>query len=99
MEWLKHIPIEPVQIIYGFIALCGGIARYLNGVASDGMHFNFWIFCMSAFVAGFSGYMFALLGVTMALPQNLIFIMAGTGGFFGDQTMKLILEYVQKKIK
>jgi len=108
LDWLKTIgaeighlfsalPIEPIQFVYGVVALCGGVARYLNGVASNGMNFNFGIFCASAFVSGFSGYMFALLGLTLSLPQNLVFIMAGTGGFFGDQTMKLIMEYIQAK--
>lgn len=101
MEWLKQImaylPIEPIQFIYGCVAMCGGVARYLNGVASGVTTFSFGIFFASTFVSGFSGYMFALLGGTMTLPQNIVFIMAGTGGFFGDQTMKLILEYIQNK--
>lgn len=103
MEWLKYIapyiPVEPVQFVYGGIAFCGGIARYLNGVANDGKRFNIGIFFASAFVSGFSGYMFALLGITLHLPQPMVFMMAGTGGFFGEQTMKLILEYVSKKVK
>jgi len=54
----------------------------------------------SAFVAGFSGLMFALLGDSMSLPGPLPHIMAGVGGFFGDQTMKFIMEYLtNKKVK
>lgn len=95
IEWLKNIPIEPAQFVYGALALCGGIARYLNGLGS-GSTFSPGLLLASAFVSGFSGYMFALLGVAMSLPENIVFIMAGTGGFFGDQTMKYIMEYLQQ---
>lgn len=95
MEPLKHFPIE---IIYGLFAVAGGIARYLNGYA-NGQSFHFGIFLASAFVAGFSGYMFALVGMSLNMPQGLLFMMAGTGGFFGEQTMKLIFEYIQKKVE
>ena len=94
---MKYLPIEPVQFIYGVVAICGGVARYLRGFA-DGTPFSLSIFMASAFISGFSGYMFALLGVSMNLPEPMLFIMAGTGGFFGDQTMKLIYEWTKNKI-
>jgi len=97
MDSLKNFPIDPVSFIYGAIAIFGGVARYLRGYA-DGTPFNMKIFLASAFVSGFSGWMFATLGSSMAFPESLLFIMAGIGGFFGDQTMKLILEYFQRKI-
>ena len=98
MEWpgMRHLPIE---ILYAALAILGGIARYLNGVISEGTKFKLGIFFMSAFVSGFSGYMFALLGTTMNLPQPMLFIMAGMGGFFGDQSMKLVYESIQGKLK
>jgi LydA holin phage, holin superfamily III len=94
-DWLKHL--EPIQFIYGTIAVAGGIARYLNSYV-QGKPFNVGIFFASAFTAGFSGYMFALLGLTMNLPPTMLFVIAGTGGFFGEQTMKLVLESVSTKI-
>ena len=101
MEWIHafftKISVEPVQFVYGAIAVCGGLARYLNGVAIDGTKFNGGILLASAFVSGFSGWMFATMGVSLNMPQEIIFMMAGTGGFFGDQTMKFIMEYLQKK--
>lgn len=93
-----HFPIDPIQFIYGAIAVAGGIARYLNGVVS-GQSFHFGILLASAFVSGFSGYMFALLGLSMNLPEPMLFILAGVGGFFGDQTMKLIMEVATQKVK
>lgn len=93
MKDLIHIPIE---FFYGLFAVAGGIARYLNGYA-NGQKFSMGIFLASAFVAGFSGYMFALLGDSMHLPLPMPHILAGVGGFFGEQTMKLILEYVSKR--
>ncbi len=98
MDFLKHLQIEPVQFVWGAIAIFGGVARYLNGITQDGLKFRFSIFLASAFVAGFSGYMFALLGLSLNFPFTMISIMAGTGGFFGEQTMKLIMEYFGQKV-
>lgn len=94
MDYLKHIPIE---LLFALAAFVGGIARYLNGY-SNGVPFLLGLFIAGSLVSGFAGFMFALLGLSMDLPQPILFIMAGTGGFFGDQTMKLILEYVTKKV-
>ncbi len=95
MDQLHHFAVE---WIYGVLAIAGGCARYLNGFV-DGHKFSFRVFLASAFVAGFSGYMFALLGETMNLPAPMPSIMAGTGGFFGEQSMKLILEYISHRTK
>lgn len=94
MEKFTHIPVE---LIYGAVAIAGGVARYLNSYAKGQETFKFKILFASAFVAGFSGYMFALLGESLHLPLPMPHILAGVGGFFGDQTMKLILEYLQNK--
>lgn len=95
---MRNFPIDPVQFIYGAVAICGGVARYLRGYA-DGAPFSLSVFAASAFISGFSGYMFALLGLSMQLPEPMLFIMAGTGGFFGDQTMKLVYEWAQGRLK
>ncbi len=90
---MKNIPIE---IIYGAIAVAGGIARYLNGYVK-GEKFKLSILVASAMVAGFSGFMFALLGQSWNLPPPLINVMAGVGGFFGEQTLKFIMESIEKR--
>lgn len=89
--------IEPIQYIYAVIAIVGGVARYLTGY-KDGVPFKFSIFLASAVVAGFSGWMFAQMGISLRMSQEIVFIMAGTGGFMGEQTMKLIAEWLQAKI-
>lgn len=94
MDFLKSIP---VQLIYIIVATVGGVARYLNSFADGKVPFQLSIFIASAFVAGFSGLMFALVGDSLSLPNPIPHIMAGCGGFFGDQTMKLVLEYVTKQ--
>ena len=91
---MKNIPIE---IIYGAIAIAGGIARYLNGYI-NGEKFKLRILIASAIVAGFSGFMFALMGQNMNMPAQFINVMAGVGGFFGEQTLKFIMENIEKKI-
>lgn len=87
----------PVQALYVVIAGMGGVARYLNSYKDGQVHFSLPVFIASALVAGFSGLMFALLGDSMSLPNPLPHIMAGVGGFFGDQTMKFLMEYLAKK--
>lgn len=86
----------PVEIIYGIGAVAGGVARYLKSYVS-GEKFKLSIFTASAFIAGFSGLMFALLGETMGVPVTMIHVMAGIGGFFGDQTLKFIMESITKR--
>lgn len=86
----------PVEFFWVLAAVAGGVARYLNGYV-NGHKFNLPTFIASAFVAGFSGVMFALWGDTMDLPAQVIHMMAGVGGFFGEQTMKFILERIAKK--
>lgn len=87
-----------LEIVYGILATAGGIARYLNDYNQTGK-FTIRHFIASAIVSGFSGYMFALLGISINLPQPLIFAMAGTGGFMGEQALKFAAEYITNKIK
>lgn len=87
----------PAQAVYVIIAISGGVARYFNSFATGQMRFSVGIFLASAFAAGFSGMMFALLGDSLHMPYPLPHIMAGVGGFFGDQTMKFLLEYFTKR--
>ena len=98
MDFFNKISIEPVQLVWGIVAVCGGIARYLNSFTTGAVRFKFSILLASAFVSGFSGYMFALLGQSMNLPTAILFVMAGTGGFFGEQSMKLLIEYFGERI-
>ncbi len=88
----------PIEIIYGTIAVMGGVARYLDGYINGGK-FRFSVFLASAVVAGFSGFMFALLGESLNLPNAMKSVMAGVGGFFGEQTLKFIMEIIQRKVK
>jgi len=93
MEHFRNIPVE---FFFVAVAIFGGVARYLNGY-TNGVPFKLSVFCASGVVAGFSGWMFALFGTQLGLPSEMLFVMAGTGGFFGEQTMKLILEHVSKR--
>lgn len=88
----------PVEAIYTALAIAGGVARYLNGYV-NGQGFKFSVFAASAFVAGFSGLMFAILGDSLNLPNAIVHVMAGTGGFMGDQTLKFVMEYVTGKVQ
>jgi len=93
MDFLKNLPVE---LVFVSIAFFGGVARYLNGY-TNGVPFKLSVFIASGVVAGFSGYIFALFGKSMQLPLEMLFVMAGVGGFFGEQTMKFIMEQVTDK--
>lgn len=96
-DWhFSNIAHLPVEVVYTAFAVMGGIARYANSYA-NGVPFRLSILVASAVVAGFSGLMFALFGQTMSMPNQVQFIMAGTGGFFGEQTMKWIMEEIEKR--
>lgn len=95
---MQNFQIDPITFIYGAIAVFGGIARYLRGYV-DGIPFSLGVFLASAFISGFGGWMFATLGTSMHLPIPILFVMAGVGGFFSDQTLKLIFEYIQGRVK
>lgn len=86
----------PIEFLYGALAIVGGVARYLNSFI-NGSPFRLSLFLASGIVSGFSGFMFALLGQSLAFPPSVLWVMAGTGGFFGDQTLKFIMETLTKK--
>lgn len=92
---MKHLPIET---FYAVLATMGGVSRYLNEYNKNG-NFSWRHFIASTFISGFSGYMFALLGISLALPQPFLFMMAGIGGFMGEQALKYLADYITKKIK
>lgn len=90
--------LKPFQLVYAFVAMAGGIARYLNSFIM-GRPFKISVLLASGFVSGFSGLMFALLGDSLSLPYPMPYVMAGVGGFFGDQTMKFLMEFTTKRAK
>lgn len=94
MESLKHFTVE---YIYVGLAFTGGMARYLNNYIS-GKPFSLSMLLASSIISAFSGLMFSLLGSALDMPINIQFMMAGLGGYFGDQTMKLLLEILKNKI-
>lgn len=94
-EKLRHFPVE---VVYIFLAISGGVARSLNSYNNNGK-FAFSHFLASIFVSGFSGWMFSLLGQSLSLPQTFIFMMSGIGGFMGEQALKFLADYITKKIK
>ena len=86
--------VEPLQTAYAFIAICGGIARYLDAY-TKGKPFKMSMFIASVIVSGFSGWCFAQLGCSLGANESWRFIMAGLGGFMGDNTMKYLWERVK----
>lgn len=88
----------PVEFLWGITAVIGGIARYLSSLGQGKKPFSLFLLFSSAFMAGFSGYMFALLFEAWGFPNPYPHIAAGVGGFFGEQTMKYIYEKMTSKL-
>ncbi len=95
LDKISHFPIEFGLVV---VAIAGAIARYLNGYVG-GKPFQLRMFLASVFASGFSGVIFGFIGISMNLPDIILFVMAGTGGFFADQAMKFALEFVSKKVQ
>lgn len=99
MEWpnFNNLKSPPIELLWFLMASFGGVARQLNNYA-NGVPFKMGIFVASTIMSGFSGYMFALLGQSLSLTSTLLFMMAGAGGFMGDQAMKLVVEFLTKRV-
>jgi len=92
---MKHIPTET---IYAVLAITGGMAKYLSSYREKHGKFAWSAFFIASFVSSFSGYMFALLGKSMSLPDTFIFMMAGMGGFMGEHALRFLGELLLKKL-
>jgi len=95
---MKDIPGFPLYLIMSAIATFGGIARFANDY-QKGKASSWRLFFASIFFSAFSGLIFGLLGIALNLPEPLIFAMTGTGGYFADQSLKLVMEFVSRNIK
>ncbi len=95
---MKDLTPYTFEMIMSLVAIAGGVARYLSNY-QKGAPFKLSMFFASIFASGFAGIMFGLVGVSMNLPDPILFMMAGSGGFFADQAMKFVLESVTKKIQ
>lgn len=91
----KHLPIE---VIMALVSILGGIARYLNGYLNGG-GFKLSLFISSIIVSGFGGLMFGWLGLSMSLPDSILFVMSGIGAYFSEQTLRFVYEIVKNKTK
>lgn len=91
---MKHIPEE---IFYVGLAMSGGVAKYLTSFKDKHGRFAWSALFMASFVSGFSGYMFALFGQSISLPDNLLFMLAGMGGFMGEYALRFLGELILVK--
>lgn len=87
----------PTEIIYIALATAGGIARYLSSYREKHHKFTWGALFVASFVSGFSGYMFALFAKSIALPQTLVYMLAGMGGFLGENALRFLGEYIIDK--
>ncbi len=93
-EYAKHFPLE---LSYGFVAIIGGSARYFQSYTNTGI-FSISMFFANVFISGFSGWMFALLGLSWSLPPQMLLMMAGVGGFMGTGAIDLVVRYLSQKV-
>lgn len=84
----------PVEFIYTTIAVGGGTAKYIREYLA-GEKFNWHILFANMLLSGFSGLMFALVGRSIGINGDYIFVFSGIGGFMSSSG----LDYLAKKIK
>lgn len=84
--------------LYSIIAAVGGAARYLNLYLTTGQ-FLWPYFLANVLISGFSGLMFALMGKSMNMPIEFLYVCAGVGGFMGTNTLEWLAAIIQKRFK
>jgi hypothetical protein len=87
----------PVEVLYVIIAAIGGGARYLS-LYINGERFRLSMLCANLLLSGFSGFMFSLFGGSLGLESDIIYVMAGIGGFMGTETVKFIASKLKKDL-
>jgi len=95
MEWFQKIPAE---LFYVILAAVGGTARYLQAYLNEGK-FAIKHFCAHIVISAFSGYMFYQFAFNfLSLPETVIPVVAGLGGWMGVESMKMLEDWWRKKI-
>lgn len=87
----------PTEVLYILFAGIGGIAKYLSTYKKDNGKFVFGALIVASITSGFSGYMFALFALSIQLPESMVFMFAGMGGFMGEYSLRLLGEFITKK--
>lgn len=87
----------PPEAMYAGLAAAGGAANYLNKY-SNGARFRVGLFFSSMALSGFSGLMFAYVGISMSLPQPMLYVFSGIGGFMGHSALEFLSQFVKKKV-
>ena len=91
---MPHNDLNLIQVIlHGVVAIFGGIVRAL----SDGNK-KFKGIIIEGFIAGFSGSMLGLLAINITDSQSITLVIAGTGGYMGVESIKLLANWVSKKL-
>ena len=87
----------PTEAIYTGLAAAGGAANYLHKF-THGAKFHVGLFIASMMLSGFSGLMFAYVGISMALPAPMLYVFSGMGGFMGHSALEFLATIVKDKI-
>ena len=88
-----------VSLLFAVLAAAGGIARYLQEFTrgfTRGKLFSLAVFCSFAFIGGFSGSMTA--EAMKLIRPEWAYVAAGTGGFFGVEAMRFLLDMLRRKL-
>lgn len=87
----------PIEWFYIVLAAAGGASRYLQQYV-NGQPFSISIFSANIVLSGFSGFMFAVFGQTMNLPPQMLYVLAGVGGFMGANTLEFLSALLKAKM-
>ena len=86
----------PPDIFWIFLAISGGIARYLDKYVKGEQQFKIGMLFASLIITAFTGYMSA--EIMLMFYPNWALIAAGVGGYAGTQFMDVFVVIVKNKL-
>lgn len=100
LDRLTELKIFSVEFIWIVIAASGGIAKYLYEMQRSKRPFKIIELVAKAFIAGFSGWVFAHVAVMLNDSVDFQLIMCAIGGWMGADGLDFVWQnYVLKGMR
>lgn len=87
----KIMEYKGINLLLVALSVAGGIAKNAKTYLDTG-EFTIAKLFANILLAGFAGVMFAYAGSALNLPNNVLYIFAGIGGFMGHESIDYLYE-------